>query len=46
MLHSHYKAIKLELTKYKESISEEIHMSRALNTKDKEKVPKYLKYQD
>ena len=46
MLHSRYKAMKLELTKHKENISEEIHMLQALNTKDKEKVPKYLKYQD
>ena len=38
--------MKLELSKHKENISEEIHMLQALNTKDKEKVPKYLKYQD
>ena len=44
MLHTRYKAMKLELTKYKENISEEIHMLQALNTKDKEKIPKYLKY--
>ena len=46
MLHSCYKTMKLELTEHKESVSEEIHMLQALNTKDKEKVPKNLKYQD
>ena len=46
MLHSCYKAMNLELTKHKENISAEIHMLQALNTKDKEKVPKYLKYQN
>ena len=33
MLHTHYKAMKLELTKHKENISEEIHMLQALNTR-------------
>ena len=38
MLHSRrYKAMKLELTKHKDNISEEIHMLQALNTKDKER---------
>ena len=46
MLHTRYKAMKLELTKHKENISEEIHMLQALNIKDKEKIPKYLKYRD
>lgn len=46
MLQDRYKAMKLELTKHKENISEEIHILQALNTKDKEKVPKYLQYRD
>ena len=46
MLHTRYKAMKLELTKHKENISEEMHVLQALNTKDKEKIPKYLKYRD
>ena len=46
MLQDCYKAMKLELTKHKEKISEEIHILQALNTKDKEKVPDYLQYRD
>ena len=44
MLHSRYKAMKLVQTKDKEMVSQEIHILQALNTKDKEKVPKYLQY--
>ena len=43
MLHNRYKAMKLEHTKQKEKISQEIHILQALNTKDKEKVPSYLR---
>ena len=43
MLHSRYKAMKLEYTKQKEKISQEI---QALSTKDKEEVPSYLRYRD
>lgn len=46
MLHNRYKAMKQELTTQKEKTSEEIHILQALNTKDKEKVPNYLKYRD
>jgi len=46
MLHNRYKAMKLEHTKQKEKISQEIHILQALNTKDKEKVPSYLRYRD
>jgi len=42
----HYKAMKLEQTKDKGKLSQEIHILQALNTKDKEKVPVYLKYRD
>jgi len=44
MLHNRYKAMKLEHTKQKEKISQEIHILQALNAKDKEKVPSYLRY--
>ena len=37
MLHGQYKAMKLEHTKQKETISQEIHILQALNTKDKER---------
>ena len=46
MLHSRYKAMKLEHTKQKEKISQKIHILQALNTKDKEEVPSYLRYRD
>ena len=46
MLQDRYKAMKLELTKHKEKISEEIHILQALDTKDKEKVPIHLQYRD
>jgi len=46
MLHSRYKAMKLEKTKDKEKVSQEIHILHALNTKDKSEVPKYLQYRD
>ena len=46
MLHGRYKAVKSELTKHKEKISEEIHILQALNNKDKDKVPMYLQYRD
>ena len=46
ILHDRYKAMKLELTKHKEKISEEIHILQALNIKDKGKVPHYLQYRD
>jgi len=46
MLHNRYKVMKLEHTKEKEKISQEIHILQALNTKDKHKIPKYLQYRD
>jgi len=36
----------LEETKQKEKVSQEIHILQALNTKNKENVPKYLQYRD
>jgi len=38
--------MKLEQTKDIEKLSQEIHILQALNTKDKEKISVYLKYQD
>lgn len=46
MLHGRYNAMKSEQTSQKEKISQEIHILQALNTKDKEKIPKYLQYRD
>jgi len=46
MLHNRYKAMKLAQTKNKEMVSQEIHILQALNTKDKENIPKYLQYRD
>jgi len=46
MLHGRYKAMKLEETKQKEKVSQEIHILQTLNTKNKENVPKYLQYGD
>jgi len=46
MLHGRYKAMKLKETKQKGKISQEIHVLQALNTKNKENVPKYLQYRD
>ena len=46
MLHGRYKTMKLEQTKDIEKLSQEIHILQALNTKDKEKISVYLKYQD
>jgi len=46
MLHGRYKAMKLQETKQKEKISQEIHVLQGLNTKSKENVTKYLQYRD
>ena len=46
ILHGQYKMIKLDHTSQKEKIAQEIHILQALNTRDKGKVPSYLKYRD
>ena len=46
MLHGRYKSMKSDQTKQKEKVSQEIHILQALNTKNKEHVPKYLQYRD
>ena len=38
--------MKFEYMKPKEKISQEIHILQSLNTKDKKKVPSYLRYRD
>jgi len=46
MLHLHYKQIKNCSGTQRDQLSQEITILQAINTKDKSKIPKYLKYSD
>jgi len=46
MLHLHYKQIKECSDTQRDQLSQEITILQAINTKDKSKIPEYLKYRD
>jgi len=46
MLHLHYKQIKSCPDTQRDQLSQEITILQAINTKDKSKIPDYLKYRD